>query len=83
MNREELGKLLDLLREKGVSRYKADGLVIEFAPDIAPQPTKEQEADAVKQAFKQAVKPKFGPDGLTKEQQEELYGTTLDSFEGD
>lgn len=77
---EKLEKLLDLLRAKGVTEFEGDGVKVKFGP-LEPVLTPAQEADAVKKDFKKmlASKPR-GLDGLTYEEQVDLYGTVMDEI---
>lgn len=86
MKVKELGELLDILREKGVTEYEAEGdkLKLKLGPVDSPSSVVPSKGAKVKAAFKEmmeapARKP-TGPDGLTKEQQEEIYGVAIDDI---
>jgi|CXWL01.1.fsa_nt_gi hypothetical protein len=82
----ELGELLDVLRAKGVVEFKhhdeTGTIMLKFGPAEASSsevPAKR----GVKAAFQEMMAPTRkprGPDGLTAEQQEEVYGVVLDDI---
>jgi hypothetical protein len=64
---QDLTTLIDFLRAKGVLSYSAGGISLSLLPDEPPPPAKPEEP-------RQVEPPKLGSDGLTAEQQVELYG---------
>lgn len=65
----DLSDLIDFLRAKGVVHYQGGTTVLTLLPEAPPRP----EADSVSSENKKAEE-KVGKDGLTRAQQEELYG---------
>lgn len=88
MKIKELGELLDILRQKGVTDFSSneDGasIMVKLGPTDSPSSVVETPKAAVQKAFKEMMEPgnakPTGPDGLTKEQQEEIYGQPVDIF---
>lgn len=66
----ELNQLIDFLRSKGVLQFSGYGVTLALLPE-APA----TEATAAEEAPKQEAK--RGRDGLTAEEQTELYGRAL------
>jgi hypothetical protein len=85
---DELSKLCDLLRKKGIVEFK--GTTEEFGPlelrlssavgEVVPE-SPEAQADEVKKEFRKMLtsKPR-GRDGLTADEQEDLYGQVVDEI---
>lgn len=91
MKLKELGELLDLLREKGVVEFEAiveDGgspvrlKLGSFAavPDAVTASSAAQVDDVKKEFQKLMASQPRGRDGLTASDQEDLYGTVVDTF---
>lgn len=89
MKISELGELLDLLRAKGVVEFEhhteTGPIKLKLGPIDSPSSAVKPEGDVVQSAFKKMVKAPSrqptGPDGLTAEQQEEIYGVVLDDLQ--
>lgn len=75
----ELEKLLDLLQKKGVTSFEGMNIKVRLGPANETEGPKMERVDELKAAFQKSI---IGRDGLTKEQQEELYGQQVDTFEG-
>jgi hypothetical protein len=78
----ELGALLDLLREKGVTEFSGFDITVKlgsFAAASEQPASTAAQADSVRAEFQKMIasKPR-GKDGLTAEEQEDLYGTVID-----
>lgn len=73
---KELDRLIDHLRSKGVLVYKAEGLELTLLPDEPIKPVKEPKKtlDEVLEGKK-----RVGADGLTAEEQQELYNAVIDA----
>ncbi len=78
-----LNALIDNLRAKGVAAYKGsdfnDG-VIELA--LHPEEPIKPEKERKKSVEEQIEGVKRGADGLTAQQQEDLYGAVIDASQG-
>ncbi len=75
---KELDKLIDHLRAKGVAAYKAEGIELVLLPSEPSKPVKER-----KKSIEERLEGnRKGADGLTAEQQEDLYGAVLDAAQG-
>lgn len=74
---DQLDTLIDFMRERGAYRLKNGDfeleLMLDFTPPVANQP--EPEAKSGEAEVQNA--PKVGKDGLTAEQQQEIYGRVL------
>lgn len=83
MDLNELEKLLDLLRRKGVTEFEGHNAATFQDFKIKLGPAVEAPAEEIPQdPVKAAAKNMFGKDGLSREQQAELYGQEVDEFEG-
>lgn len=79
MDLVELGNLLDLLRQKGVVEFEFNEVKVRLGPANEAEGPKMERVNELKAEFQKSI---IGRDGLTKEQQEELYGQQVDAFEG-
>ncbi len=76
---KKLDELIDHLRSKGVLSYKAEGVELVLLPNEPPKPEKEKKHRKSLDEALDGEGKKKGADGLTAEQQEDLYGVTLDA----
>lgn len=73
-SRKDLKNLIDFLRENGVVHFKQGDLeLVLIDKPVAPPPEEKPATNPL------ATPPKRGADGLTAEQQEELYGSPIDA----
>ncbi len=72
---KKLDELIDHLRAKGVLSYKAEGVELVLLPNEPAKPEK-QKRKSVEEIIEGKKK---GADGLTAEQQEDLYGAAYDA----
>lgn len=73
---KELDKLIDHLRSKGVLVYKAEGLELTLLPEEpikVPKETKKSVEEVLE------GKRRVGADGLTAEEQADLYNSVIDA----
>lgn len=68
---QDLTTLIDFLRSKGVLNYSAHGVTLTLLPEAPPRLEPEVAPSREKSP------PKVGKDGLTREQQEEMYGSAM------
>lgn len=78
---QKLTALIDYLRSKGVVAYKGPlggncGVELALLPSEPPKPEKEKPKKTVDELLEGK---KRGADGLSAEQQEDLYGVVLDA----
>lgn len=76
-NLEELTQLVARMRELGIAAYSKDGVKIVLDPHPPMQPDIEDSPKA--QGLDLSTK--VGKDGLTKDQQLELYGRSMQDVE--
>lgn len=69
----DLSDLIDFLRAKGVVHYQGGSTVLTLLPEAprAAEPILSENMNTEKAA------PKVGKDGLTREQQQEVYGSAM------
>lgn len=81
-NFKKLDALIDHLREKGITAFKGplddDGAVVELVL-LPSEPPKFEPEKRKKTIDEQLEGPPRGADGLTAEQQEDLYGSVIDA----
>lgn len=83
MTHEELSALLDILRSKGVAKFQGLGVTVLFGSPDGQAPAELTKPETVAKAFKELMAPSNKPrgaDGLTAEEQSDLYGQVLDEM---
>lgn len=72
---EELGKMVDFMRARGVTLLEAGDVTLE----LGPEPRGPAIAESIVDKPEKVKQSRKGPDGLTAEEQMDFYGRVLDS----